>query len=139
MRKLQPVGTCSLETAVGRAFWFLNINRTNNDTPGFGWAIHKPEPANVIILTDGALQSRQFIPEKIKNDSSEYFQEIYRPDQRAFGLVLRIPMRAPPTAAYLELSSGGLADFCSITGGGADSSCCGGGATDSVSPIAERT
>lgn len=117
VKKLQPVGTCSLETAVGRAFWFLNNNRVNNDIPAFGWNIAKPEPAVVIILTDGALFPPRFVPEKIRNASSDFYEEIYRPDQRAFGVIFRVPMRPPAAGILMEQSASSLAEFCNTTGG----------------------
>lgn len=120
LKKLQPLGTCPLETALGRAFWFLNCNRALSDLPGFGWNVAKAEPANIIILTDGIFTSGPFFaPEKIKHPSSDFYTEVYRPDQRVFSVLFRVPARALPMVPPFETTtSGGLAHFCLSTGGG---------------------
>uniref|UniRef100_A0A914YCG7 VWFA domain-containing protein n=1 Tax=Panagrolaimus superbus TaxID=310955 RepID=A0A914YCG7_9BILA len=118
LKKLQPVGTTSLETAIGRAFWFLNCNRQYSDFPGFGWCVAKPEPAIVIALTDGVFSlGPHFIPEKIKHPSNDYYKEIYRPDQRCYGVCFRVPARPTTISTQFETASGGLANFCMTTGG----------------------
>jgi hypothetical protein len=118
LKKLQPVGTNSLETAIGRAFWFLNCNRQYSDFPGFGWSVAKPEPAIVIALTDGIFSLGQyFIPEKIKHPSNDFYKEIYRPDQRCYGVCFRVPPRPTIMSSQFETVTGGLANFCMATGG----------------------
>uniref|UniRef100_A0AC34FX46 VWFA domain-containing protein n=1 Tax=Panagrolaimus sp. ES5 TaxID=591445 RepID=A0AC34FX46_9BILA len=128
LKKLQPTGTNSLETAIGRAFWFLNCNRQYCDFPGYGWCVAKPEPAIVIALTDGVFSlGPHFMPEKIKHPSNDYYKEIYRPDQRCYeiyrpdqrcyGVCFRVPARPTTISTQFETASGGLANFCMSTGG----------------------
>jgi hypothetical protein len=118
LKKLQPVGTCSLETAIGRAFWFLNCNRQYSDYPGFGWCVAKPEPAIIIALTDGIFSlGLHFAPEKIKHPSNEFYKEVYRPDQRVYGVIFRVPARPTGVIPQFEVATGGLANFCMTTGG----------------------
>uniref|UniRef100_A0A7E4VXE8 VWFA domain-containing protein n=1 Tax=Panagrellus redivivus TaxID=6233 RepID=A0A7E4VXE8_PANRE len=120
LKRLRPTGTTTLESAVGRAFWLLSVNRIPQDAPGNGMRLVTAEPAVVIVISDGTLidATPVFVPEKFESVGVEFFAEVYRPEHRCYGILLRFPNRtASPWLGALEAYPGGLGNFCAATGG----------------------
>uniref|UniRef100_A0AC34QYE9 VWFA domain-containing protein n=1 Tax=Panagrolaimus sp. JU765 TaxID=591449 RepID=A0AC34QYE9_9BILA len=119
IKQIRPTGSLSVETAVGRAFWILAVNRRGADNIALGRRI-ATDPAVVILLTDVGLNDQNFVPDKIPSSVNNFYSDVWKADQRFFTVTLKFPSRifgAPHSTQIPEVDNGRFQQFCQTTGG----------------------
>ncbi|XP_066955272.1 integrator complex subunit 6 isoform X1 [Macrobrachium rosenbergii] len=128
LKNIKATGLSTLGPAIKNVFDVLNINRMQSgiDTYGTGRSPFFLEPSVIIIITDGEkLSSQQGVQEDIfplpkvnPIPGAELTKEIFRWDQRLFGLVLRLTgTPAPDPMGIVPSDNSPLDKLCEQTGG----------------------
>ncbi|KAK8381703.1 hypothetical protein O3P69_015031 [Scylla paramamosain] len=128
LKNIKATGLSTLGPAIKNVFDVLNINRMQSgiDTYGTGRSPFFLEPSVIIIITDGGkLSSQQGVlddifplPKVNLIPGAELTKEIYRWDQRVFGLVLRLTgTPAPDPMGLVPSDNSPLDKLCEQTGG----------------------
>ncbi|KAK7082057.1 Integrator complex subunit 6 [Halocaridina rubra] len=128
LKNIKATGLSTLGPAIKNVFDVLNINRMQSgiDTYGTGRSPFFLEPSVIIIITDGGkLSSQQGVQEDIfplpkinPIPGAELTKEIFRWDQRLFGLVLRLTgTPAPDPMGLVPSDNSPLDKLCEQTGG----------------------
>lgn len=119
VKQIKPTGTLSIETAVGRAFWILAINRRSADNIALGRRL-VTDPGVVLLLTDGGIVEQQFVPDRIPCAVNSFYTDVWRSDQRFYSVTLKFPSRIvgpPNTNQISEQDFGRFLNFAQSTGG----------------------
>ncbi|KAG7176055.1 Integrator complex subunit 6-A-like [Homarus americanus] len=128
LKNIKATGLSTLGPAIKNVFDVLNINRMQSgiDTYGTGRSPFFLEPSVIIIITDGGkLSSQQGVQDDIfplpkvnPIPGAELTKEIFRWDQRLFGLVLRLTgTPAPDPMGLVPSDNSPLDKLCEQTGG----------------------
>lgn len=128
LKNIKATGLSTLGPAIKNVFDVLNINRMQSgiDTYGTGRSPFFLEPSVIIIITDGGkLTSQQGVQDDIfplpkvnPIPGAELTKEIFRWDQRLFGLVLRLSgTPAPDPMGLVPSDNSPLDKLCEQTGG----------------------
>ncbi|XP_076029735.1 integrator complex subunit 6 isoform X2 [Oratosquilla oratoria] len=128
LKNIKATGLSTLGPAIKNVFDVLNINRMQSgiDTYGTGRSPFYLEPSVIIVITDGGrLSSAQGmqddifpLPKTNPIPGAELTREIFRWDQRLFGLVLRMTGTPSPDPMGLVPSDNSPLDrLCEQTGG----------------------
>ncbi|XP_071547300.1 integrator complex subunit 6 isoform X3 [Panulirus ornatus] len=128
LKNIKATGLSTLGPAIKNVFDVLNINRMQSgiDTYGTGRSPFYLEPSVIIIITDGGkLSSQQGVQDDIfplpkvnPIPGAELTKEIFRWDQRLFGLVLRLTgTPAPDPMGLVPSDNSPLDKLCEQTGG----------------------
>ncbi|KAK4305504.1 hypothetical protein Pmani_022610 [Petrolisthes manimaculis] len=128
LKNIKATGLSTLGPAIKNVFDVLNINRMQSgiDTYGTGRSPFFLEPSVIIIITDGGkLSSQQGVlddifplPKVNLIPGAELTKEIFRWDQRLFGLVLRLTgTPAPDPMGLVPSDNSPLDKLCELTGG----------------------
>ncbi|KAK8731732.1 hypothetical protein OTU49_007447 [Cherax quadricarinatus] len=128
LKNIKATGLSTLGPAIKNVFDVLNINRMQSgiDTYGTGRSPFFLEPSVIIIITDGGkLSSQQGVQDDIfplpkvnPIPGADLTKEIFRWDQRLFGLVLRLTgTPAPDPMGLVPSDNSPLDKLCEQTGG----------------------